>query len=59
MSWFDRLIWNDCIYEETHLYYRDGLKSRNDDNISLSSKERKGNFRKISIGYSTAQYGKK
>jgi hypothetical protein len=51
VSGFDRL-WTDCIQEETQLESRDGLKSSHDENLSLSSQERKGKFRKISSGES-------
>jgi hypothetical protein len=55
---FDRL-WTDCIQEETWLESRDGLKRSHDEKFSLSSQERKGKFKKISSGESTAQDGKK
>jgi hypothetical protein len=58
MPGFDRL-WTDCIQEETQLESEDGLKKIHDENFALSSQARKGKFKKIVSGESTAQDGKK
>jgi hypothetical protein len=55
---FDRL-WTDCIREETRLESKDGLKRRHDENFALANHARKGKFKKIASGESTAQDDKK
>jgi hypothetical protein len=53
-------LWDDFIQEELRDEDLNGGRHKNDDeNLSLSSQERKGKFKKISSGESTSQVGRR